>query len=71
MTEAPQTQNGSSRSIETELYAAIIHNLAIPIFVKDENSVFVPSNRRHSKLVGLPEKLLGHTTERLHGVDEA
>jgi len=64
--------SGQSRITDPELLSAVIDALPLPIFVKDENSVFVLSNRRHGELVHLGENdLVGNTTARLVGEEEA
>jgi PAS domain S-box-containing protein len=60
------------RNLDLDLLSAIIDEVPLPIFVKDANSVFVLSNRRHAELIGIKEsELLGQTTAALHGVEEA
>lgn len=56
------------QALDTELLREIIDYLPIPIFVKDEHSAFVLSNRKHSELTGVKEaSLLGRTTALLYG----
>jgi PAS domain S-box-containing protein len=72
MTQAKTCHPAPMRNIDASLMSAIIDEVPLPIFLKDANSVFVLSNRRHAELVGKTESdLLGHTTAVLHGADEA
>jgi PAS domain S-box-containing protein len=72
MTQTEPSRSWPQRELDIDLMSAIIDEVPLPIFVKDANSVFVLSNRRHAELVGKPEgELLGQTTAVLHGPDEA
>jgi PAS domain S-box-containing protein len=65
-------QQPSGSNFSGELLREIIDYLPIPIFVKDEASAFVLSNRRHCELAGLSEQqLLGQTTAIFHGEEKA
>jgi PAS domain S-box-containing protein len=72
MTQAHAVSKLRQRKLDIRLMSAIIDEVPLPIFVKDANSVFVLSNRRHAELVGKSEgELIGQTTAVLHGPDEA